>query len=208
MTEANSHVFIVDDDPAIRESLGSLLRSVGHCVLPFESTEAFLEGEHPDLPSCLVLDVRLRGRSGLDLQRELARRGIEVPVVFITGHGDVAMSVTAMKAGAIEFLTKPFRDQELLDAVCRGIEIDRERRRHAVDFAELAARFEALTAREREVMQLVTSGLLNKQVAAQLGLSEMTVKVHRANAMRKMEAASLPELVRLADRLKSPGFKA
>jgi FixJ family two-component response regulator len=157
--------------------------------------------ERPDVPGCLVLDVRLPGRSGLEFQQELARSDIRLPIVFITGHGDVAMSVTAMKAGAIEFLTKPFRDQDLLDAVHRGIEIDRGRRAESVMLAELWQRFDSLTPREREVMALVAAGQLNKQIAAELDLSEITVKVHRAQVMRKMQAKSLPDLVRFADRL-------
>lgn len=203
-----SIVYVVDDDPAVREALESLLRSVGHLVRPYASSEAFADEEHPDLPGCLVLDVRLRGRSGLEFQNELAKAGSTLPVVFITGHGDVPMSVTAMKAGAIEFLTKPFRDQDLLDAVHQGLALDRERRQAHAQLAGLRDRYGTLTAREREVMALVTTGLLNKQVAAELHLSEMTVKVHRAQVMRKMHAGSLPELVRIADRLAAATGKA
>lgn len=201
MTQEQSVVFVIDDDPSIRESLHSLLRSVGHIAHSFGSTQEFLLGERPDLPSCLVLDVRLPGRSGLEFQRELAGSGVHLPVVFITGHGDIPMSVTAMKAGAIEFLTKPFRDQDFLDAVQRGIELDRERRAGAALLADLRGRYGSLTPREREVMARVAVGQLNKQIAADLRLSEVTVKVHRAQVMRKMEAKSLPDLVRIVDRL-------
>ena len=201
MSQGQSVVFVIDDDPSMRESLESLLRSVGHAAKAFGSTQEFLLGERPDMPGCLVLDVRLPGRSGLEFQQELARSDIRLPIVFITGHGDVAMSVTAMKAGAIEFLTKPFRDQDLLDAVHRGIEIDRGRRTESVMLAELWQRFDTLTPREREVMALVAAGQLNKQIAAELDLSEITVKVHRGQVMRKMQAKSLPDLVRFADRL-------
>jgi FixJ family two-component response regulator len=195
-------VFVVDDDPSVRDALAGLLRSVGLDVLSFGSTQEFLQGERPDLPGCLVLDVRLPGRSGLDFQRELAESGIYLPIVFITGHGDIPMSVRAMKAGAIEFLTKPFHDQELLDAVQLGIERDRARRRDAAVVTELHDRFESLTPREREIMALVAAGRLNKQIAADLGVSEITVKVHRGQVMRKMGAKSLAALVRIADQLK------
>lgn len=201
MNPDESVVFVIDDDPHMRDSLVGLLRSVRLRVEPFDSTEAFLDSTPPDLPACLVLDVRLPGRSGLELQRAMARSGSRPPIVFITGHGDIPMSVTAMKAGAIEFLTKPFRDQDLLDAIHRGIAIDRERRAASAEVAGIRARFETLSAREREVMALVTAGLLNKQIAADLGLSEVTVKIHRGHVMRKMQARSLPELVRFADRL-------
>jgi FixJ family two-component response regulator len=185
----------------MRASIESLLRSVGHTAQSFASTQEFMLSERLDAPGCLVLDIRLPGRSGLELQRELAKSNIRLPIVFITGHGDVPMSVTAMKAGAIEFLTKPFRDQDLLDAVQRGLELDRSRRAEAAMLAELWQRFDSLTPREREVMALVAAGRLNKQIAAELDLSEITVKVHRAQVMRKMEAKSLPDLVRFADRL-------
>jgi FixJ family two-component response regulator len=201
MSTDQSLVFIIDDDPSMRASIESLLRSVGHTAQSFASTQEFMLSERLDVPGCLVLDIRLPGRSGLELQRELAKSNIRLPIVFITGHGDVPMSVTAMKAGAIEFLTKPFRDQDLLDAVHRGLELDRGRRAEAAMLAELWQRFDSLTPREREVMALVAAGRLNKQIAAELDLSEITVKVHRAQVMRKMEAKSLPDLVRFADRL-------
>jgi FixJ family two-component response regulator len=201
MSTDQSLVFIIDDDPSMRASIESLLRSVGHTAQSFASTQEFMLSERLDAPGCLVLDIRLPGRSGLELQRELAKSNIRLPIVFITGHGDVPMSVTAMKAGAIEFLTKPFRDQDLLDAVHRGLALDRDRRAEAAMLAELWQRFDSLTPREREVMALVAAGRLNKQIAAELDLSEVTVKVHRAQVMRKMEAKSLPDLVRFADRL-------
>lgn len=196
-------VFVVDDDASMRESLRSLLRAVGHDVQLFESVPRFLAESDAGRADCLVLDVRLPGQSGLELQRELLRTGVDLPIVFITGHGDVPMSVTAMKAGAIEFLTKPFRDQELLEAVRRGVELTQRRRGEADGMAELRHRFDSLSSREREVMVLVCSGLMNKQIAAELQLSEITVKVHRGKVMRKMQAESLPELVRFADRLAS-----
>jgi FixJ family two-component response regulator len=201
MSTDQSLVFIIDDDPSMRASIESLLRSVGHTAQSFASTQEFMLGERLDAPGCLVLDIRLPGRSGLELQRELAKSNIRLPIVFITGHGDVPMSVSAMKAGAIEFLTKPFRDQDLLDAVHRGLELDRSLRAEAAMLAELRQRFDLLTLREREVMALVAAGRLNKQIAAELDLSEVTVKVHRAQVMRKMEAKSLPDLVRFVDRL-------
>jgi FixJ family two-component response regulator/signal transduction histidine kinase len=194
-------VYVIDDDPAVRASLESLLASVGYCVRTFASTEDFLDGQRPDAPACLVLDVRLKGRSGLEFQRDLARLGDASPIIFITGHGDVPMSVAAMKAGAIEFLTKPFRDQDLLDAVHAGIEGDRRRREEAIAVSAVLARYEKLSPRERQVMRLVASGLMNKQIADQLGLSEVTVKVHRAQTMQKLEARTLAELIRITDRL-------
>jgi FixJ family two-component response regulator len=194
-------VFVIDDDPSVRESLRSLLRSVGLVVETFASARDFLASDRPHDPGCLVLDVRLPGASGLELQRDLLRAGVAIPIVFITGHGDIPMSVAAMKAGAIEFLTKPFRDQDLLDAVHRGIEIDRQRREDAAARLDLLNRFDTLTAREQEVLRLVAAGRLNKQIAAELGVSEITVKAHRAHGMRKMQAQSLAELVRLVDRL-------
>lgn len=207
MTE-QSAVFVLDDDPSVCASLESLLGSEGHDVHVFGTAEAFIAAERPDLPGCMVLDVRLRRESGLEVQRELGRRGIDLPVVFITGHGDVPMSVAAMKAGAIEFLLKPFRDQDLLDAVNKGIAIDRSRRERAARMAELRDRFSALTPREREIMPLVAGGLLNKQIAGNLQLSEVTVKVHRAQIMQKLKAKSLPDLVRMADRLAADTARA
>jgi FixJ family two-component response regulator len=205
--EADRTVFIVDDDPLIRESLVSLLRSVGLGVKALASVPEFLNCPRPDGPTCLVLDVRLPGRSGLDLQRELAATNIELPVIFITGHGDIPMSVQAMKGGAIEFLTKPFRDQDLLDAIQLGLARDRERRKNDKELRTLSERFETLTSREREVMGYVVTGRLNKEIAGDLGISEITVKVHRAQVMRKMSADSLPELARMADKLKLPAQK-
>lgn len=204
-SSARSTVFIVDDDASVRESLHSLLRSVGYDVELFQTVEHLLH-HREDLAeaACLVLDVRLPGQSGLELQRTLMKAGIVLPIVFITGHGDIPISVAAMKAGAIEFLTKPFRDQDLLDAVARGAEQTRVRQAETAALSELRQRFETLSPREREVMGLVCSGLLNKQIAAELHLSEITVKVHRGKVMRKMHARSLPELVRFADRLATP----
>lgn len=201
MSTDQALVFIIDDDPSMRASIESLLSSVGHTVQSFASTQEFMRSERLDAPGCLVLDIRLPGQSGLEFQLELAKFDIRLPIVFITGHGDVPMSVTAMKAGAIEFLTKPFRDQDLLDAVHKGLELDRIRRAEAEMLEELGKRFHSLTPREREIMALVAAGQLNKQIAAELALSEITVKVHRAQVMRKMEAKSLPDLVRFADRL-------
>ena len=183
----------------MRQALQSLFRSVGLQAQVFGSTAEFLSGNLPDVASCLVLDVRLPGVSGLDFQNELAKAKIHVPIIFITGHGDIPMSVKAMKAGAVEFLTKPFRDQELLDAIEIALNLDRTRRENAKAVSNLRALFESLTPREREVMALVTAGLMNKQIAAQLNVSEVTVKVHRGNAMGKMRARSLAELVRMAD---------
>jgi FixJ family two-component response regulator len=201
MSEEQPVVFVVDDDRSVRDALAGLLRSVGLSVQSFGSTQEFLESERPDAPGCLVLDVRLPGRSGLDFQRELAESSVHLPIVFITGHGDIPMSVRAIKAGAIEFLPKPFHDQELLDAIQLGIERDRARRREAAAIAELKERFGSLTPREREIMALVVTGRMNKQIAADLEVSEITVKVHRGHVMRKMGARSLADLVRLADRL-------
>jgi FixJ family two-component response regulator len=195
-------VFVVDDDPSIREALMSLLRSVGLEVKALASVPEFLSCPRPDGPTCLVLDVRLPGRSGLDLQRELAAANVRLPVIFVTGYGDIPMSVQAMKGGAIEFLTKPFRDQDLLDAIHLGLARDRERCESDREFRSLSERFETLTSREREVMGFVVMGRLNKEVAGDLGISEITVKVHRAQVMRKMGADSLPELARMADKLK------
>jgi FixJ family two-component response regulator len=198
MREEQSVVFIVDDDPSIRDTLQDLLRSVGLDARVFKSTQEFLASGRPDAPSCLVLDVRLPGQSGLDLQRALTASGIDLPIVFITGHGDVPMAVRAMKAGAIEFLIKPFRDQDLLDAIQAGIDQDRAQRQDAALVADLRTRLDTLTVRERQIMALVASGHLNKQIAAELEVSEVTVKVHRGQIMRKMQAQSLPELVRMA----------
>jgi FixJ family two-component response regulator len=192
-------VFVIDDDASMRTSLSSLFRSVGLKVEVFDSAVDFLKVGRPDAASCLVLDVRLPGVSGLDFQAELAKANIQIPIVFITGHGDIPMTVKAMKAGAVEFLTKPFREQDLLDAVRLGLERDRVRRAGEAILSELRGRFEALTSREQEVMAFVTSGLMNKQIAADLGVSEITVKVHRGNVMRKMAAKSLADLVRMAD---------
>ena len=201
MTGPPATVVVIDDDRAIREALGGLLRSVGFQVKLLASVDEFLKSGRPDGPACLVLDVRLPGQSGLDLQRHLATADIQIPIVFVTGHGDIPMSVQAMKGGAVEFLTKPFRDQDLLDAIHAGIEQDRAQRQDAALVAELRERFESLTGREREIMALVVTGRLNKQIAAELKVSEMTVKVHRGQVMRKMRAKSLPDLVRMADRL-------
>ncbi|MGA0599870.1 response regulator transcription factor [Caulobacter sp. KR2-114] len=201
MTPSAGTVLVVDDDAAVREALDGLLRSVGFQVRLFGSVTEFLAAEPPPSPACLVLDVRLPGRSGLDLQDELAARGRPLPVVFVTGHGDIPMSVRAMKAGAVEFLTKPFREQDLLDAIQVGLERDASHAAQQAGLADLRARYAALSQREREVFIQVTAGRLNKQIAGDLGLSEVTVKVHRSQLMRKMQAASLPELVRMADRL-------
>jgi FixJ family two-component response regulator len=204
----SSLVFVIDDDPSIRASLTSLLRSVGHDVLSFETTEQFLGAERPDAPACLVLDVRLPGTSGLEFQRALAASDMSVPIVFITGHGDIEMSVAAMKGGALEFLIKPFRDQDLLDAVHKGLETDRLRREKAATLTGLWELYASLTPREQEVMALVADGQMNKQIAYALALSEVTVKAHRAQVMRKMQAKSLPDLVRIADRLNASIQKA
>jgi FixJ family two-component response regulator len=202
VTETEAMVFVVDDDAPMRESLRNLIRSVGLRVELFASAQEFLRSKRPDLPSCLVLDVRLPGLSGLDLQKRTTDAGMEIPIIFITGHGDVPMSVHAIKAGAVEFLTKPFRDQDLLDAIQQALERDRKARDQRAAVEELRRRFASLTPREREVMKRVVAGLLNKQIGAELGTSETTVKIHRHQVMEKMGAGSLPELVRMADRLK------
>jgi FixJ family two-component response regulator len=201
MAEERAVVFVVDDDSSMRAALEDLVRTVGLEVRTFAAPQQFLQCKPPDAPGCLVLDVRLPGMSGLTFHKELAKQGLALPVIFITGHGDIPMSVKAMKAGAVEFLTKPFHDQDLLDAIHAAIERDRNRRREALVQAELRERLATLSERERQIMTLVAIGLANKQIAAELGLSEMTVKVHRGQVMRKMLAGSLPELVRMADRL-------
>lgn len=197
-------VFVVDDDPSVRSSLKFLIGTVGLHVETFDSAEAALQKLSPETAGCLVLDVRLRGLSGLDLQHELAARNCQVPIVFITGHGDIPMSVRAMKAGAIEFLTKPFRDQDLLDAVRIALERDRIRREQKKEITGLQQRLDSLTAREREVISMVVAGKLNKQIADQLGTSENTIKVHRSKVMEKMQAQSLAELVVMMETLKRP----
>ena len=199
--ETEATVFIVDDDALVRESLKDLIRSVGLRVELFASAQEFLRGQHPDAPTCLVLDVRMPGLSGLDLQKQASEAGLEIPIIFITGHGDIPMTVRAMKAGAIEFLSKPFRDQDLLDAIQQALERSRKAREQQAATKELRQRFAMLTPREREVMERVVAGLLNKQIGAELSTSETTVKIHRHQVMEKMGAGSLPELVRMADRL-------
>jgi len=202
MPNANSTVLVVDDDPDLRESVGRLLRSVGMNARLFASISDFLKSDLPDGPTCLVLDVRFPGKSGLELQRELAAADRGLPIVFVTGHGDIPMSVQAMKSGAIEFLTKPFRDQDLLDAIQLGLSRDRARRDNDLALAAIKERFGTLSPREREIVIQVARGRLSKQIAGDIGIAEATVKVHRSRAMRKMNLRSLPELGRLADRLK------
>jgi RNA polymerase sigma factor (sigma-70 family) len=199
--EPGAVVFVVDDDASIREAVASLLRSVGLSVRCFASAREFLSLPRTDAPACLVLDVRLPGTSGLDLQRELAEQDLQLPIVFITGHGDIPMTVRAMKAGAVEFLSKPFRDQDLLDAIQQALAGARTARRERAQGEELRSRFEQLTQRERQVLELVVAGMLNKQIAADLGITEVTVKIHRARVMQKMQAGSLADLVRMAGRL-------
>jgi FixJ family two-component response regulator len=207
MKQAQNRVFVVEDDASMRHALQNLLRSVGLEPQLFASAQEFLDADRPDLPSCLILDVRLPGLSGLDLQRELAASKVHIPIIFITAHGDIPMSVRAMKAGAVEFLTKPFRDQDLLDAIQLSLIQDRTRRQKEGELAELQKRLQSLTSRERELFPLVVSGRSNKEIAGEIGTSEITVKVHRANLMRKMQAASFAELLRMAADLNIPYTK-
>jgi FixJ family two-component response regulator len=201
MNETAPVVYVVDDDASVRNSLKRLLRSIGLDVRTYASAQEFLHSERPDAPACLVLDVRLPGLSGLDLQQELAAARVDLPIIFVTGHGDIPMSVRAMKAGAVEFLTKPFREQDLLEAIQRGIERNRITRQQSTELQMLQRRYALLTPREREVFPRVTSGLLNKQIAAELGASEKTIKVHRGQVMQKMKAESLAHLIQMAEKL-------
>jgi FixJ family two-component response regulator len=206
MTE-EAIVFVIDDDPAICRASARLIQSVGLTVQTFGSAQEFLSSPRPNAPACLVLDVRLPGLSGLDLQRALAEAQVHVPIIFITGHGDIPMSVQAMKAGAVEFLTKPFRDQVLLDAIQDALARDRKARQQRADIDHLRQRYASLTPREREVMHLVVTGLLNKQIAAELGTAEQTIKLHRRQVMQKMQAVSLADLVRMVEKLRTPAPK-
>jgi FixJ family two-component response regulator len=201
LPDSHSCVVVIDDDEGFRESLGRLLRAAGVNPRLFPSISDFVGSDRPDCPTCLVLDVRLPERSGLDFQRELAAAGVSLPIVFVTGHGDIPMSVQAIKAGAIEFLTKPLREQDILDAISLGLARDRVRRQNDKALSELRARFEVLTPRERDILVRVAEGRLNKQIAGELGITETTVKVHRSNMMRKMKAASVPQLCRMVDKL-------
>ena len=208
MNEPLSIVFVIDDDDSVRRALQRLIRSVGLRVELFGSAHEFLERKRPDIPSCMILDIRLPGMSGLDFQRRLAEAKIHIPIIFITGHGDIPMTVRAMKAGAIEFLTKPFNDQDLLDAIYHALERDRVRRRQEAEIATLRERFESLTPREQEILPRVITGLLNKQIAGEIGTTEATVKVHRSQLMRKMGAESVADLVRMAEKIGIPVRKS
>jgi FixJ family two-component response regulator len=208
MNQPRSIVFVIDDDDSVRRALQRLIRSVGLRVELFGSAHEFLERDRPNIPSCMILDIRLPGMSGLDFQRRLAEAKIHIPIIFITGHGDIAMTVRAMKAGAVEFLTKPFNDQDLLDAIQHALEQDRVRRQQEAEIATLRERFESLTPREQEILPRVVSGLLNKQIAGEIGTTEATVKVHRSQLMRKMGSKSVADLVRMAERIGIPVRKS
>lgn len=207
MKEPARIIYIIDDDESMRLSLDHLFRSVGFVTRTHVSTQDFLATDRPDTEACLVLDIRLQGTSGLDFQEQLNDAGVHIPIILMTGHGDIPMSVRGMKAGAIDFLTKPFRDQDMLDAVAAALKVDRVRRASHESQADIEAKFQSLTSREQQVMLMVTKGLMNKQVAGDLGISEVTVKIHRSSAMKKMGARTLPDLVRMADALKPRGAK-